>query len=80
MASEEAFNRLKVTLGQPWLLVLVWIFIASLVFHLLAGVRHLLMDLHLGESLKAGRWSAIITFSLFFVLLVGAAVCLYWWR
>lgn len=80
MASEASFNQLSVYLSQPWLLALVWILVASFLFHLLAGIRHILMDMHLGESLKAGRWSAIITFCVFFVLLASATLCLYWWR
>jgi succinate dehydrogenase / fumarate reductase cytochrome b subunit len=32
----------------------------SFVYHCFAGIRHLLMDFHIGDSLAAGRWSAYI--------------------
>lgn len=34
------------------------VLVAALVYHLLAGVRHLLMDAGIGSSLRAGRGSA----------------------
>jgi len=44
------------------------------VFHILSGIRHLLQDIHIGESLSASRKSAyfvlIIWFSLFFILMM----------
>jgi succinate dehydrogenase / fumarate reductase cytochrome b subunit len=31
-----------------------------LVFHIVAGVKHLLMDFHLGDSLEAARLNAVL--------------------
>ena len=38
------------------------------VYHILTGVRHLLQDLHIGESLSASRVSSYIVFILWFLL------------
>ena len=43
-------------------------------YHILTGIRHLLQDIHIGESLSASRTSAymilIVWFSLFFLLMM----------
>ena len=43
-------------------------------YHILTGIRHLLQDIHIGESLSASRISAymilIVWFSLFFLLMM----------
>lgn len=39
-------------------------------YHILTGVRHLLQDLHIGESLIASRVSSYIVFILWFLLIL----------
>ena len=39
-------------------------------YHILTGVRHLLQDLHIGESLQASRVSSYIVFVLWFLLIL----------
>ncbi len=36
-------------------------------YHILSGVRHLIMDAHIGESLIASKYSAIFTISLWII-------------
>ena len=50
---------------------------AALVYHLLAGVRHLLMDAGIGSSLRAGRGSARAVLAAGVVAFVVAAVRLF---
>ena len=38
-------------------------------YHILTGIRHLLQDLHIGESLSASRISSYIVFILWFLLI-----------
>ena len=49
-------------------------------YHILTGIRHLLQDIHIGESLSASKTSAymvlVIWFSLFFLLMMR----LYLWK
>ncbi len=40
-------------------------------YHILTGVRHLLQDLHIGESLSASRVSSYIVFILWFLLILS---------
>lgn len=43
---------------------LLWIFCTALSYHMLAGVRHMVMDCGIGESVRAGHCSAWIVIGL----------------
>ena len=51
----------------------VFAFGAAWIYHLLAGIRHLLMDMGIGESLVAARRGAVLMMLLssFFIILLG---------
>lgn len=59
----DAFNSLPVKL-------VLWVSLAALIYHLLAGVRHLLMDLGIGESLEGGRFGALLVLALSAILIL----------
>jgi succinate dehydrogenase / fumarate reductase cytochrome b subunit len=40
-------------------------------YHILTGVRHLLQDMHIGESLEASRASSYIVFFLWSILVAA---------
>ncbi len=71
--SPESFNALTVKLAQPLNKLILWAFTAAWIFHLIAGIRHLLMDAGWGEHLESGRQSAIIAIALsvIFTILAG---------
>jgi succinate dehydrogenase / fumarate reductase cytochrome b subunit len=43
----------------------VWGFLAALLYHLLAGLRHLIMDLGFAETLSSAKITALTVFILF---------------
>ena len=64
LSSQQSFDSLRQTLTHPLAKIIVWISVVALLYHAVAGVRHLLMDLGVGEeSFKAGRISAWIAVS-----------------
>lgn len=67
------FATLQTWLARPLCKLMLWAFLASLIFHLLAGIRHMVMDMGFGESLNAGRLSSIgvILASAVLTILVG---------
>ena len=69
LASQERFAQLATLLesSMPFRLVL-WLVLAALIYHTLAGVRHLLMDMGIGESLEGGRRGAKIVLAAFVLL------------
>ena len=60
LVSKESFDELQATLTSPYYRLLLWIFSVALIYHVLAGIRHLLMDIGVGEQLGVGRQSANI--------------------
>ena len=59
LASEESFVNLKSILGHPVSQFVIWASLAALAYHMIAGIRHLIMDFGIGEdSFNSGRLSA----------------------
>jgi succinate dehydrogenase / fumarate reductase cytochrome b subunit len=71
--TESGFEQCARYLEMPFTKVMVWLFCIPFCFHLLAGVRHLLSDMHIGDSLQGGRVSSYLTFivSIIFIILAG---------
>jgi succinate dehydrogenase / fumarate reductase cytochrome b subunit len=59
LRSEASFGELQVQLLNPWWKFVLWVFCSALVYHLLAGIRHIIMDLGWGETLSASRKTAL---------------------
>jgi len=70
LQSETSFTAMKDMVASPYYKFLLWVFSAALVYHVIAGIRHILMDMGLGESLAAGRRSAISIIILAIVLTI----------
>ena len=74
--SEDSFNDLSLFLkNYKFILALIVLSFCILWYHILSGVRHLIMDAHIGESLLASKYSAIFTISLWII-----TTCLVFWR
>lgn len=58
--------------------VVMWIALCATLFHLIAGVRHLIMDFGFGESLVAARISAYTVFVVALILFSLSGVWLLW--
>ncbi len=77
LASPEAYASFATLMSHPLAklvaLGLVWAYL----HHLLAGIRHLLLDLHVGIDLAQARRSAAIVFVLALLLTLAIAVRLW---
>ena len=73
--SEQGFIDLGEMLKTPVAKVVIWLALSALAYHLVAGVRHMIMDLGFGETLEGGIAGAKIAL-VFAVLLI--AVTGYW--
>ena len=75
LTDEASFRRLASVATQPLAKLLLLVLIGSFAMHLLAGLRHLAQDMHIGMRLPAARRSSV------FVLVgAGAAILLSAWR
>lgn len=61
LASESRLLKLKTILETPAINFGIWLLFAALLYHLVAGVRHLLLDIHIWESKRAGHISSWCT-------------------
>jgi len=70
LSSPESFDQLQVWLQCFYLKLLLIAFTAALVYHLLAGIRHICMDFGIGEELSSSRTSSIIVIILAGILTI----------
>lgn len=76
--SETAFNQIKNLFHSFIFGFIFWGISVAFVYHALGGVRHLLMDIGIGESLFAGRISAWVVIILSILNAVYLGVCWLW--
>nr|WP_286196686.1 MULTISPECIES: succinate dehydrogenase, cytochrome b556 subunit [Gammaproteobacteria] len=74
LASEESFDALKALLSAPLAKFIIWGILSALIYHLIAGVKHLLMDVDVGDGKESGSLGAIVTLVLSTVLIILAGV------
>lgn len=74
LASSDAYTSLQATLARPAVKLLLLGFVWAYVHHFCAGIRYLLLDLHIGTELKPSRQSAfaVLVVSLALTAIIGA--------
>ena len=73
LSGESGFAYIKELAGSPFGKFVTWALLAALAYHFVAGVKHLLMDLGLGETLAGGRRAAWLVIFCSLVLMALAA-------
>jgi succinate dehydrogenase / fumarate reductase, cytochrome b subunit len=73
LSSEESFNSIKEFMNTLIVQIIIWLSLAALIYHLVAGLRHLVMDYGYGETLSGGILGAklVLTFSAVLMLMAG---------
>lgn len=74
LASEQGFEQVKSCLASPLAKLVIWGLLSALLYHLVAGVRHLIMDMGIGETLEGGKQGSKIVIAVSAVLIVIAGV------
>ncbi len=74
MSSEEGFNQMKDLMSSPLMKFIVWGILSALAYHLVAGVKHLLMDMGIGETKEAAPLGAKITLLVSLILIIALGV------
>ena len=70
LASESSFNQLAEILATPFAKFILWATAVALSYHALAGIKHLIMDFGIGETMEGGVTLARMVFGLAAVLAV----------
>jgi len=73
LSSEESFNSIKVFMSTLTVQIIIWLSLAALIYHLVAGLRHLVMDYGFGETLSGGILGAklVLVLSVILMLMAG---------
>lgn len=74
LGSELSFIRLQELAAQWWVKLVLLVLLWSLLHHLFAGIRYLLLDLHIGIEKAAAVRSALVVFALSLPLTLLAAL------
>ena len=77
LSSEEGFNTAKECLSGFFVKLIIWGIVSALLYHLVAGVRHLLMDVGVGETLEGGVFGSKIVIVVSVILILAAGVWLW---
>lgn len=74
LSSEEGFSAIQECLSSPLAKIVWWGCLAALAYHLVAGIRHLIMDFGIGESLEGGTLGAKLALTIAVILILLAGV------
>ena len=74
LASPESFAALQGWLSSAVFKLVIWAVMAGLIYHSVAGVKHLIMDMGIGETMEGGSRGAQIVIGLSVVLILLAGV------
>ncbi len=74
LSSAEGFGAVKAWLTSPLAKLVIWALLSALLYHLVAGVRHLIMDAGIGETLEGGKLGSKIVIAVSVVVIVLAGV------
>ena len=73
MNSPDSYAYIQACISKISVKLIIWVILASLIYHIFAGIRHFVMDFGWGESLKGGKigsWLVLIL-SLIFAVFLG---------
>lgn len=70
--SPDGFAEARALLDLPLAKLVLLAILAALIFHIVAGVKHLIMDFHIGDTLAGGRLGAQLSFGVSIVLIALA--------
>jgi succinate dehydrogenase / fumarate reductase cytochrome b subunit len=78
VASLQSFAQLDLNLNDHWYArFLLWTVMAAASYHLVAGIRHMIMDLGVGDNFNTGKKTAWIVIGVSAALMVAEGVWLW---
>jgi len=60
LSSAQGFAEAAALMTQPLARFIVFGLLLALVYHIVAGIKHLLLDFHMGDSLEASQIGAVV--------------------
>ena len=72
MHSEDSFIYIQYILTSTYWSVLSWVFMSAISYHVIAGIRHLIMDLGFGEEMAHAKITSLL------VMALGLLISIFW--
>ena len=77
LASEASFESLRGLFESTPVKFVVWVMLSALIYHFVAGVKHLLLDIDIGDDKESGKLAAVLTLVISTILIVMLGVWLW---
>ncbi len=74
LESEAGFTQAQDLVASPLGKFIVWVIVSGLLYHLVAGTKHLIMDWGVGETLAGAAIAGRLTLVVSIVLIAAAGV------
>lgn len=74
LASPEGFAKVQEIFDNIIVRLIVWVFVAGLLYHLIMGIKHLFADLGFNEELQSGRTAATVALVLSAIAIIASFV------
>jgi len=74
LSGPEGFASVTECLSSPLAKLVIWAVVSGLIYHSLAGIKHLVMDFGIGETMEGGELGVKIVVGLSVVLILAAGV------
>lgn len=73
LKSAEGFAAVQACMASVPMKLLIWAVLAAFIYHLFAGIKHLVMDMGIGETLEGGKIGSVLAlvFAVIGILLAG---------
>lgn len=70
LESRQGFEQVAAIMSHPLAKFITWGILSLVMFHLIAGIKHLIMDAGFAETLEGGRMASNIALGLSAVVIV----------
>lgn len=78
LASIQSFAALDLCISNHFVVrFLLWTVLAAATYHIVAGIRHLIMDLGIGDTVRSGRITAAWVLIISIILIVVEGIWLW---
>jgi succinate dehydrogenase / fumarate reductase cytochrome b subunit len=71
---DAGYDMVRDGFGTGYMKILIWMILAPFCYHLVAGIRHLLSDVHVGNTREGGKVAAMFVFGISALLIIMVGI------
>lgn len=72
LAGPTGYEDTVAVLTKSWVSIFFWLFLSAITYHVYAGIRHIIMDMGFGESMKVAKATSLV------VIILGVLSAIFW--